>query len=147
MATIDESALTAAKVRDMPISPALRRVLLMAAQEAGVEIVRITSGGQPGSWEQRIGSNRHGGGNAADLELVAAGRTLDFTQAHFARAKRAERLASTSGSDVTKNMAGQAPCQDWNGCRTKSRNRFWNSKIAVRTPVRLSHHRSGSKVE
>jgi hypothetical protein len=80
MAVIDESALTAAKIRDMPISAALRRVLLMAAQEAGVEIVRITSGGQPGSRGQRVGSNRHDGGNAADLELVAQGRTLDFTR-------------------------------------------------------------------
>jgi hypothetical protein len=80
MAVIDEAALTAAKIRDMPISDALRRVLLVAAQEAGVEIVRITSGGQPGSRGQRTGSNRHDGGNAADLELVARGRTLDFTQ-------------------------------------------------------------------
>jgi hypothetical protein len=48
MATIDESALTAAKIRDMPISAALRRVLLAAAQQAGVDVVRITSGGQPG---------------------------------------------------------------------------------------------------
>jgi hypothetical protein len=81
MATIDESALTAAKIRDMPISAALRRVLLTAAREAGVEVVRITSGGQPGSRGQRTGSNRHDGGNAADLELVARGRTLDFTRA------------------------------------------------------------------
>jgi Putative peptidoglycan binding domain len=29
---------------------------------------------------QRTGSNRHDGGNAADLELVARGRTLDFTR-------------------------------------------------------------------
>jgi hypothetical protein len=81
MATIDESALTAAKIRDMPISAALRRVLLTAAHEAGVDIVRITSGGQPGSRGQRTGSNRHDGGNAADLELVARGQTLDFTRA------------------------------------------------------------------
>ena len=73
MATIDELALSAAKIRDMPISAALRRVLLTAAHEAGVDIVRITSGGQPGSRGQRTGSNRHDGGNAADLELVAAG--------------------------------------------------------------------------
>jgi hypothetical protein len=61
MAIIDESALTAAKIRDMPISAELRRVLLAAAHEAGVEIVRITSGGQPGSRGQRTGSNRHDG--------------------------------------------------------------------------------------
>jgi hypothetical protein len=81
MAIIDESALTAAKIRDMPISAELRRVLLAAAHEAGVEIVRITSGGQPGSRGQRTGSNRHDGGNAADLELIARGRSLDFTRA------------------------------------------------------------------
>jgi hypothetical protein len=81
MAVIDEAALTAAKIRDMPISAALRQVLLTAAHEAGVDTVRITSGGQPGSTGQRIGSNRHDGGNAADLELVARGRTLDFTRA------------------------------------------------------------------
>jgi hypothetical protein len=80
MATIDESALTAAKIRDMPINAALRRVLLAAAHEAGVEVVRITSGGQPGSRGLRTGSNRHDDGNAADLELVARGRTLDFTR-------------------------------------------------------------------
>jgi hypothetical protein len=80
MATIDESALTAAKIRDMPISASLRRVLMTAAHEAGVDIVRITSGGQPGSRGRRSGSNRHDGGNAADLELVARGRTLDFTR-------------------------------------------------------------------
>jgi hypothetical protein len=80
MATIDESALTAAKIRDLPISAALRRVLLTAAHEAGVEVVRITSGGQPGSRGLRTGSNRHDGGNAADLVLVARGRTLDFTR-------------------------------------------------------------------
>ena len=64
----------------MPISAALRRVLLTAAHEAGVDVVRITSGGQPGSRGLRTGSNRHDGGNAADLELVARGRTLDFTR-------------------------------------------------------------------
>ena len=74
MATIDESALTAAKIRDMPISAALRPVLLTAAHEAGAEIVGITSDGQPGPRGQRTGSNRHDGGNAADLELVERGR-------------------------------------------------------------------------
>jgi hypothetical protein len=81
MAAIDESARAAAKIRDMPISDALRHVLLVAAQEAGVDIVRITSGGQLGSSGQRTGSNRHDGGNAADLEPVARARTLDFTRA------------------------------------------------------------------
>jgi hypothetical protein len=80
MARIDESAL-AGKIRDRPINDRLRRVLLAAAQEAGVDVVRITSGGQPGSGGGRVGSNRHDGGNAADLELIAGGRTLNFTAA------------------------------------------------------------------
>jgi hypothetical protein len=79
MARIDESALSPAKIRDMPINGKLRRVLLAAAAGAGVDVVCITSGGQPGSRGHRTGSNRHDGGNAADLELIAGGRTLDFT--------------------------------------------------------------------
>jgi hypothetical protein len=100
MATIDESELTAAKIRDMPISAALRRVLLTAAHEAGVDIVRITSGGQPGSRGQRTGSNRHDGGNAADLELVARGRTLDFTRPpeQERRRNRSSRAAPRTAS-------------------------------------------------
>ena len=78
MATIDESGL-AAKIRDRPINDRLRRVLLAAAANAGVDVVHVVSGGQPGSSGQRTGSNRHDGGNAADLELIADGRTLDFT--------------------------------------------------------------------
>ena len=80
-ARIDESALTAAQIRDMPINARLRRVLLAAASEAGVHVVRVTSGGQPGSRGLRTGSNRHDGGNAADLELIRHGRTLNFTRA------------------------------------------------------------------
>jgi hypothetical protein len=79
MATIDESGLTAGKIRDRPINGRLRRVLLAAAAAAGVDVVRVTSGGQPGSSGRRTGSNGHDGGAAADLELIASGRTLDFT--------------------------------------------------------------------
>jgi peptidoglycan hydrolase-like protein with peptidoglycan-binding domain len=79
MARIDESGLTSAKIRDRPINGKLRRVLLAAAADAGVDVVTIVSGGQPGSRGQRTGSNRHDGGNAADLELIANGRTLNFT--------------------------------------------------------------------
>ena len=81
MARIDESALAAAQIRDRPINARLRRVLLAAASDAGVQVVRVTSGGQPGSRGLRTGSNRHDGGNAADLELIKHGRTLNFTLA------------------------------------------------------------------
>jgi len=78
MATIDESGL-AVKIRDRPISDRLRRVLLAAGANAGVDVVYVASVGQPGSSGKSVGSNRHDGGNAADLELIAGGRTLNFT--------------------------------------------------------------------
>jgi hypothetical protein len=78
MAWIDESALAGA-VRNLPVNDALRQVLLAAAAEAGVDALRIVSGGQPESGGGRVGSHRHDGGGAADLELVVGRRTLDFT--------------------------------------------------------------------
>jgi hypothetical protein len=33
------------------------------------------------------------------------------------------------------------------GCRTTSISNFWSSTISVRTALRVSHHRSGSKLE
>jgi hypothetical protein len=33
------------------------------------------------------------------------------------------------------------------GCSTTSSTSFWSSTISVRTPPRVSHHRSGSKLE
>jgi hypothetical protein len=98
MATIDESGL-AAKIRDRPINDRLRRVLLAAAANAGVDVVHVVSGGQPGSSGQRTGSNRHDGGNAADLELIADGRTLDFTaQSDLATFCRFVAAAAASGA-------------------------------------------------
>ena len=82
MATIDESGLTAGKIRDRPINGRLRRVLLAAAADAGVDVVRVTSGGQSGSSGRRTGSNRHDGGAAAarkppfDAILSAAGAII-----------------------------------------------------------------------
>jgi hypothetical protein len=98
MATIDESGL-AAKIRDRPINDRLRRVLLAAAANAGVDVVYVVSGGQPGSSGQRTGSNRHDGGNAADLELIAGGRTLNFTaQGDLAAFCRFVAAAAASGA-------------------------------------------------
>ena len=78
MATIDESGLIG-KIRDRPINQALRDVLLKAAAVAGIDRLLITSGGQPGSDGRRIGSTRHDGGNAADLQLLRNDHVLDFT--------------------------------------------------------------------
>jgi len=78
VATIDETGLRG-RIRDQRISDKLRRVLLSAAAAAGIDTVRVTSGGQPGSTGRRVGSTRHDHGNAADLELVRNGRVLNFT--------------------------------------------------------------------
>ncbi len=79
MATIHEAQLVSAGIRDRPINAPLRRVLLEAATHAGVDVVRVVSGGQPGTSGRRIGSQRHDGGAAADIELICNGRALNFT--------------------------------------------------------------------
>ncbi len=74
---------TRGKTRDMPIAERLRIVLTKAGQVAGVDVVRVTSGGQAklGTPGKRTGSTRHDLGNAADLVLERDGRTLVFTSA------------------------------------------------------------------
>lgn len=67
-------------VRNLPVTDELRLVLEVAAQQAGVDEVRVISGGQPAAGEgERTGSTRHDHGNAADIELIVNGRTLDMT--------------------------------------------------------------------
>lgn len=71
---------TKGKVRDKPIQPRLRELLRFAADAAGVDTVRITSGGQPAApGVPRQGSTRHDNGWAADLQLIRQGKTLSFT--------------------------------------------------------------------
>lgn len=68
-------------IRNQPISKELKVVLEAAAQAAGIDAVRITSGGQDelGKGTRRTGSTRHDRGRAADLQLVVNGTTLKFT--------------------------------------------------------------------
>lgn len=68
-------------VRNKPISAELKQVLDAAAQAAGVDTIKITSGGQDtlGEGTRRTGSTRHDKGRAADLKLVVNGTTLTFT--------------------------------------------------------------------
>ena len=72
---------TQGKKRDLPIAPQLRNLLLSAAEASGVDLVRVTSGGQCriGTCTKRTGSQRHDDGNAADLQLIVGERTLKFT--------------------------------------------------------------------
>lgn len=70
-----------AAIRNKPISAELKQILDTAALAAGVDTVRITSGGQDalGEGSRRTGSTRHDRGRAADLQLVVSGSTLSFT--------------------------------------------------------------------
>lgn len=73
---------TKGKIRDLPIDARLRSILIKAADAAGVDVVRVISGGQAkkGTPGKRTGSTRHDLGMAADLMLVKDDRTLDFTK-------------------------------------------------------------------
>lgn len=78
MANIVED--TKGKIRNLPIQQKLREVLNLAADTAGIDTVRVTSGGQPPAPDgPRVGSTRHDNGWAADLQLVRKGKTLSFT--------------------------------------------------------------------
>lgn len=68
-------------IRNLPITAALKHVLTVAGDAAGIDAVEITSGGQPSSGPRRTGSHRHDNGNAADLDLRRNGALLDFTRA------------------------------------------------------------------
>lgn len=70
--------------RDMPITPELNAILAQASALTGL-VPRVTSGGQPTSGPNRVGSHRHdiapGSLGAADLNLFdpTLGRMLDMT--------------------------------------------------------------------
>lgn len=70
-------------VRSLPLDPQLEATLLAAAEALGIDQVVVVSGGQhsnrPG---EGTGSTRHNEGNAADIELVSGGRTLNFANAN-----------------------------------------------------------------
>lgn len=68
-------------IRTLPISNNLKKILLLAAQEARVDKIRVTSGGQcaKGTCSKRTGSTRHDLGNAADLQLWVGNKVLKFT--------------------------------------------------------------------
>jgi len=54
--------------------------------------------------------------------------------------------AMQSPRQIDSASRWKAPRQNVIGCRTISRTSFWSSTISVRTPSRVSHHRSGSKL-
>lgn len=64
--------------RNQPVNDRLYSVLQSAARAAGIDAVRVFSGGQPSSGPNRVGSHRHDHGNSADINLIVGGRTLNF---------------------------------------------------------------------
>ncbi|TCB64858.1 hypothetical protein E0H88_14480 [Acinetobacter sp. ANC 4216] len=70
-----------AKVRNDKVDNRLIKILLLAGEEAGVDEIRVTSGGQCsiGTCSKRVGFTRHDLGNAADLELWVGGKLVNFT--------------------------------------------------------------------
>jgi hypothetical protein len=97
MAEVDQSGIIGA-IRDQPITAELQELLGRAAAAAGVDVVRVTSGGQPGSTGRRIGSTRHDGGRAADLELIVDGRPLTFTDQDGSKIEAFITAAAANGA-------------------------------------------------
>ena len=103
---------TAGKIRDLPIKPQLKQLLLTAAQAAGVDEVRVISGGQCkiGTCPKRTGSPRHDDGNAADLKLIVGGHTLNFENAAdrqiFARFLSSAAAEGATGIGAAANYMG-----------------------------------------
>lgn len=67
-----------ARVRTQPISQRLQSLYDAAASEAGIDEVRVFSGGQPSTGLNRTGSHRHDNGMAGDITLWKDGKMLDW---------------------------------------------------------------------
>jgi hypothetical protein len=81
MATrVEQAQIGSSATRNLPITAELERILEEAARIAGIDRVRIGSGGQPAYPKgPRTGSTRHDLGRAADFKLYQGGAVLTFT--------------------------------------------------------------------
>ena len=66
-------------IRNQQLKTELTRIYQQAAEKAGIDAVRVVSGGQEASGSHRTGSHRHDLGGAGDIQLIKGGRALDFT--------------------------------------------------------------------
>lgn len=66
-------------IRNMPVMQKLAQIYEQAANKAGIDAVRVVSGGQEATGSHRTGSHRHDLGGAGDIQLLKGGRALDFT--------------------------------------------------------------------
>lgn len=103
---------TKGKIRDLPINLALKNTIADAGDLAGVEWIRVTSGGQcvKGACKKRIGSQRHDLGRAADLQLWLQDRALRFTKdselPYFTKFVEACAAKGLTGFGAGKNYMG-----------------------------------------
>lgn len=106
--------------RSLPLDPQLERILIAAADAAGIDTIVVNSGGQtadrdpsrqnqPGGW---TGTTAHNDGHAGDIMLVAGGRTLDFSnpadQAIFSNFVTAARQNGAGGFGAGTNYMGNS---------------------------------------
>jgi hypothetical protein len=66
--------------RNLPLSDQLAALYQQAAEAAGIDEIRVGSGGQPATGKRRTGSHRHDWGGAGDIKLVKDGRVLNFNK-------------------------------------------------------------------
>lgn len=98
---------TKGKTRDLPIKVKLSQILSDAADDAGVDTVRVTSGGQAakGTGGKRTGSTRHDLGNAADLMLERKGKALSFEKDRGVFESFVESAASRGATGIGAGIA------------------------------------------
>lgn len=65
-------------IRNLPVTRQLGGIYTQAASAAGIDEVRVMSGGQPATGPHRTGSHRHDHGNAGDIMLYKNGRPLSI---------------------------------------------------------------------
>jgi hypothetical protein len=103
--SVEEAQGRVAGTRKQPLDPQLRDALELAAERTGVK-VSVTSGGQPTSGPNRVGSHRHDLGRAADLDLVdpKTGKILELNDPR--RLKFLEEAAAAgAGGTGTQYMS------------------------------------------
>ena len=97
-------------IRNRPITAELKALLVKAAEAVGVDEIRITSGGQPGTDGRRTGSTRHDGGRAADIQLFIGGKAQTFSDADggpiFAGFVEAAAAAGATGIGAGEDYMG-----------------------------------------
>lgn len=106
------SYLNQGATRNLPVSEEVARIYEQAAKAAGIDEIRVISGGQEATGSHRTGSHRHDLGGAGDIKLVVGGRVLDMGNPEdlpiisnfVSSAKQAGATGIGAGSDYMGNQ-------------------------------------------